>query len=95
MRKIASHHIFWKQLYHLHYIELSNDGAFLGLHPLQEETAATEFYDGLLVVVPAGTLLSHPFTWEQIRQSRITENVSTGDKIRLYRIHREVIYCCL
>jgi hypothetical protein len=95
MRKIASHHIFRKQLYHLHYIELGDDGVFLGIHPLQEETAATEFYDGLLVVVPAGTPLPHPFTPEQLRQSGITDSVSAGDRVHLYRIHGEVIYRCL
>jgi hypothetical protein len=95
MRRIASHHIFWKQLYRLHYIELSDDGAFFGIYPLCEETFATEFYDGLLLPTPLGILISHPLTTEQIRQSGITENISTGDMIHLYRIHQGVIGRCL
>jgi hypothetical protein len=91
MRRIASHHIFWKQLYYLHYIELSDDGAFSGIYPLDEETSATEFYDGLVLPTPVGISLSCPLAVEQIRQSGITENISIGDMIRLYRIHQGVI----
>ncbi|MDR2118154.1 MAG: hypothetical protein LBP25_01265 [Tannerellaceae bacterium] len=92
MRKIASHSIFWKQLYPLSYMELTEEGIFLGIYPLQGETASTEFYDGLLVPVPEGTLLSSPFTPEQIRRSGITERVSTGDKIYLYRLHGGIMH---
>jgi hypothetical protein len=91
MRRIASHHIFWKQLYRLHYIELSDNGVFLGVSPLCGEIPATEFYDGLLLPAPVGAILTRPLTPEQIRQSGITEHVSPGDRIHLYRIHRGII----
>jgi hypothetical protein len=92
MRNIASHHIFRKQLYPLSYIKLTDEGVFLGIYPLQGETASTEFYDGTLIPVPAETLLSPTLSLEQIRQSGITGNVSVGDRISLYRIHREIMY---
>ncbi|MDR1557096.1 MAG: hypothetical protein LBS88_08715 [Tannerellaceae bacterium] len=92
MRRIASHSIFCKQSHPLSYIELTDEGIFLGIHPLEEETAATEFYDGLLIPLPAGSRLPYPFSLERIRQSGITEHISPGDKIHLYRLHREVIY---
>ena len=92
MRRIASHAVFRKQSYPLSYIELTDEGVFLGVYPLEEETFATEFYDGLLIPLPAGNPLPHPFSLGQIRQSGITENISEGDKIHLYRLHREIIY---
>jgi hypothetical protein len=92
VRKIASHQIFWKQLYPLSYIELADGGVLLGIYPLQEETASTEFYDGLLVPVPAETLLSSPLTPAQIRCSGITGNVSAGATIVLSRIHGTILY---
>ncbi|MDR1938215.1 MAG: hypothetical protein LBQ73_06940 [Tannerellaceae bacterium] len=92
MRRIASHRVFWKELYPLSYVELTDEGVFQGVYPLREETPATEFYDGLLLPVPQGAPLSYPLTPEEIRRSGLTENVSTGDKIHLYRIHGESIY---
>ncbi|MDR1259092.1 MAG: hypothetical protein LBK65_07445 [Tannerellaceae bacterium] len=89
MRRIASHYIFWKQLYSMHYAELSDQGVLQGIHPLREEAPATEFYDGLMFPVPAGVILPSPYpvTAEQIRRSGITGNVSSGDRVHLYRIH--------
>jgi hypothetical protein len=92
MRRIAAHAVFWKQVYPLSFIELTDEGELLGVYPLREETTATEFYDGLLLPLPLGTPLSYPLSPEEIRRSGLTENVSAGDKIQLYRIHRETIY---
>ncbi|MDR1919055.1 MAG: hypothetical protein LBQ65_05355 [Tannerellaceae bacterium] len=92
MRRIASHRIFWKKLYPLSYVELTDEGVFLGVYPLREEISATEFYDGLLLPLPPGAPLSHPLTAEEIHQSGLTDQVSTGDKIALYRIHGARVY---
>ncbi|MDR1344943.1 MAG: hypothetical protein LBJ39_06275 [Tannerellaceae bacterium] len=77
----------------MYYVELSDQGILHGIGPLKEETPSTEFYDGLLFPVPAGTdvTLPHPFTAEQIRRSGITDKVSAGDKVDLYRIHSDSI----
>ena len=53
MRRVASHFVFWKGWRRMHYVELSDDGQLLGVEPLQEEIAGTEFYDGILLPVVA------------------------------------------
>jgi hypothetical protein len=95
MRRIASHAIFWRRLYPLSYIEISSDGVFLGIHPLTEEIPATEFYDGLLLPVPADTDLPQPAGRDALQPEALTATVCTGDKIRLYRIEGEILYRCL
>jgi hypothetical protein len=71
----------------MYYAELDDEGLLQGVYPLQEEAPATEFYDGLLFPVPAGAVLPYPLTAEQIRRSGITDGVSTGDRVDLYRVH--------
>ncbi|MDR1499777.1 MAG: hypothetical protein LBI58_02235 [Tannerellaceae bacterium] len=73
------------------YVEITDQGVLLGIYPLEEEIPSTEFYDGLLFIVPAGAALPHPITAEDVRRSGITDRVSSGDKIHLYRIHGETI----
>lgn len=51
MRRVASHYLFWRQLYRMHYVELDDTGAFAGVYPLDAEIAGTEFYDGIIVPV--------------------------------------------
>ena len=41
MRRIASHYIYWRKWYRMHYLELD------------AEIANTEFYDGTLLPVPS------------------------------------------
>lgn len=48
MRRIASHYIYWRQFYRLHYVELNDNGVLAGIFPLEGEIAGTEFYDGIL-----------------------------------------------
>lgn len=48
MRRIASHYIYWRQFYRLHYVELNDNGVLAGIFPLEGEIAGTEFYDGHL-----------------------------------------------
>ena len=86
MRRIAAHFIFWKQLYTMGYIELAG-GIFKGVYPLEAELPSTEFYDGLLVPVLAGTTIPPPYGIEGIRQSGITDAVDTGSAISLFHIH--------
>lgn len=52
MRRIASHYIYWKQFYRMHYVELDDRGALTGVFPLEGEIAGTEFYDGILIPIP-------------------------------------------
>ena len=48
MRRVASHYIWFRQLYRMHYVELDSQNRLVGIFPLSEEIAGTEFYDGLL-----------------------------------------------
>lgn len=56
MRRIASHYIYWKQFYRMHYVELDDRGILTGVFPLEGEIAGTEFYDGILIPVPVPAL---------------------------------------
>lgn len=56
MRRIASHYIYWKQFYRMHYVELDDWGILTGVFPLEGEIAGTEFYDGILIPVPVPAL---------------------------------------
>lgn len=38
----------------MHYLELDDNGRLVGIRPLTEEIAGTEFYDGILLPVPEG-----------------------------------------
>ncbi|MDR1160831.1 MAG: hypothetical protein LBK45_00680 [Tannerellaceae bacterium] len=51
MRRIAAHSIYWRRFYQMSYIELTDEGLFRGVFPLEGEIAGTEFYDGLLIPV--------------------------------------------
>lgn len=51
MQRLASHYIYCKQLYRMHYLEISDAGEFEGLYPLSHEIAGTAFYDGLILPV--------------------------------------------
>ena len=35
MRRIASHYIYWRQFYRLHYVELNDNGVLAGIFPLE------------------------------------------------------------
>lgn len=56
MRRIASHYIYWKQFYRMHYVELDDRGALTNVFPLEGEIAGTEFYDGILIPIPVPAL---------------------------------------
>ncbi len=50
------HYIYWRQFYRLHYVELNDNGVLAGIFPLEGEIAGTEFYDGILILVPIPAL---------------------------------------
>lgn len=56
MRRIASHYVYWKQFYRMHYVELDDRGALTGVFPLEGEIAGTEFYGGILIPIPVPAL---------------------------------------
>ena len=39
MRRIASHYIYWRQFYRMHYVELDDSGILTGVFPLEGEIA--------------------------------------------------------
>lgn len=54
MKRFASHFVFYHRMLRLHYVELSSGSNVLnGVFPLEEEIAGTEFYDGILLPLPA------------------------------------------
>ena len=59
MRRVASHYIYWRRLYRMHYIELDDQGVFAGIFPLEQEIAGTEFYDGILIPVAGSSEFLH------------------------------------
>ncbi|MDH6303835.1 hypothetical protein M2459_000167 [Parabacteroides sp. PF5-5] len=90
MRRIAAHYIFWRQLYRMHYVELSDDHRLHGVFPLDGEIAGTEFYDGMLVVVVEGfneTNKLNGLNELNIEGSGVTNDVAIGDVVQLYRVH--------
>lgn len=54
MRRVASHYLYWKELYRMHYVELDDAGSLVGVFPLEGEQAGTEFYDGIILPVLSG-----------------------------------------
>lgn len=88
MRRIASHYVYWRRLYKMHYIELDDDGRFQGVYPLEQEIAETEFYDGILIPFPQHPVL--PFC-ECVKQGadwkKEADDVAAGRKIDVYRLH--------
>lgn len=59
MRRVASHYVYWHKMYRMHYVELDDKGAFVGVYPLESEIAGTEFYDGIIIPVTADVKIIH------------------------------------
>ncbi|MDH6342384.1 hypothetical protein M2480_001006 [Parabacteroides sp. PFB2-12] len=82
MRRIASHFIWYRHVYPLHYLEIDEQGCFRGVFPLREEIAGTAFFDGVLIPVPLDLIDSfHPDEWECV-----TENLQVGDPVQVIHI---------
>lgn len=84
MRRIAAHYIFWKKLLPLHYIELGDDNTLIGVFPLNEEIAGTEFKDG--VIFPSSDDQQEIKSVSELEASGITDAVKTGSKVVLNQI---------
>ena len=85
MRRIAAHFVWYKQVHRMHYVELDDEGRFRGVFPLTEEIAGTEFYDGVLIPVPA-SFLNADFSLLANRWQAITGGLSLGDAAVVYRL---------
>lgn len=87
MRRVASHYVFWHRLYRMHYVELDEKGAFVGVYPLDAEIAGTEFYDGMVVPILPGSGLfpdysfSFPLQWS---------SASTAMEIVMHKLEEEL-----
>lgn len=84
MRRIAAHYIFWKDFLPLHYIELDDNNLLVGVFPLKEEIAGTEFWDGTICPVCEDSLTDQRFnSLESVIESGMTQSVKIGDRIQL------------
>jgi hypothetical protein len=56
MKRLAAHYIYLSpdKILKLHYVELDDENHLLGIFPLKEEIANTEFYTGVLIQVQEG-----------------------------------------
>ena len=85
MRRIAAHYVWYKQVLRLHYVELDDEGRFRGVFPLTEEIAGTEFYDGVLIPVPA-SLFDADYSLLANGWQGLTGELSLGDAALVYRL---------
>ena len=87
MRRIAAHYVFWKKLLPLHYIELHDNNTLIGVFPLQEEIAGTEFWDGIIYPVSAEKLTETNIdSLDALKTSGITDTVELGDKVAICQL---------
>lgn len=84
MRRIATHFIWYQHVYHMHYVELDDEGKFVGIYPLTEEISGTEFYDGVLIPC----LQSKKITKQELFDSWIekTKEVIPGILVDIYHL---------
>ncbi|MDD4516011.1 hypothetical protein [Massilibacteroides sp.] len=85
MRRIAAHYIYWKELLPIHYIELDENRQLIGVFPLKEEIAGTEFWDGIVCPVPVDYKEEKFTSLDALIESGIVENVEIGSHVFLYR----------
>ena len=85
MRRIASHCIYWQKWYRMHYLELDAEGCLVGVFPLEQEIANTEFYDGTLILVPLETDYppSGAFSTEWLT---VSDSVVVSSPVNVYRL---------
>lgn len=87
MRRIASHYLYWRQLYRMYYIELDDNGTFVHIRPLDEEIAGTEFYDGTLLLFPVDTKLSFTdFIMCRDRWMKLSDTLEPGVPVQVFRL---------
>lgn len=85
MRRLASHYIWYKKVYRLHYLEIDDEGCFQGIYPLKEEIAGTQFYNGILIPLP----LPAPTQKDSILKEwkSLTGQVDTGTPVHIYHLN--------
>lgn len=86
MRRIASHYIYWQKWYCMHYLELDAEGRLVGVFPLEQEIAHTEFYDGTILPVPSDVTfppagISSPAGW-----LAVADSVTVSSFVHVYRL---------
>lgn len=86
MRRIASHYIYWKKWYRMHYLEVDAKGRFVGVYPLEQEIAKTEFYDGTLILVPADTVFPVEVGFVPTQWISAADKVIKGTLVSVYRL---------
>lgn len=87
MRRIAAHHIYWKELLPLHVIETDDSGRFIRVFPLTEEIAGTEFWDGIVYPVPVVCKQALVIdSLAVLAASGITEQVTAGSPVDIRRL---------
>lgn len=86
MRRIASHYIYWRKWYRMHYLELDAEGCLVGIYPLVQEIAATEFYDGTLLPLPIDAVFPGEGGFELARWLSVADRVVEGMPVSVYRL---------
>ena len=87
MRRLAAHWVWYKEVRSMHYIELDDEGRFVGVFPLREEIAGTAFYDGVLVPVPSRDVERVVDFALLLREWRtLTGRVAPGERVAVYRL---------
>ncbi|MCD8268654.1 MAG: hypothetical protein LUD46_09520 [Parabacteroides sp.] len=70
----------------MHYLELDAEGRFVGVFPLEQEIANTEFYDGTLLFVPA-TMDFPPAGMQSLSEwLAVTDPVTEPSLVHIYRL---------
>lgn len=64
MKRFASHYIFLKTAFRLHYVEVDDNYLLEGVFPLDKELSSTAFYNGVIVVLPASSGLDEASLFE-------------------------------
>lgn len=86
MRRVASHYIYWKKWFRMHYLELDAEGCFVGVYPLEQEIANTEFYDGTLIPVPASITVPVGGNFVPDQWVSAADNVTEGSPVFVFRL---------
>lgn len=85
MRRIASHYIYWQRWHRMHYLELDANGCLVGVFPLDQEIANTEFYDGTLILMP----VDFPFIINDFIPAQWmseADRIVPGTQVAVYRL---------
>lgn len=86
MRRIASHYIYWKKWFRMHYLELDAEGCFVGVYPLEQEIANTEFYDGTLIPIPADATIPVDEGFVPAQWVSVADKVTEGTLVSVFRL---------